>query len=485
MAGISTSNIPSPSHISLPASNYDLIANMQLLAPHFWSEYVNNFGKQDWTTWLETFGGMEEVMGREFFHFESVGKLMVAITNKTAVVAPAVGATVTITADTSDYYDSGTKSALRVGETVKVASSGIEGKILTVNKSVAYAHTATVRPLKSTLAFVSAGSANLLAGEIIKLMSNTEAGEASTNIDPLIPIDTRITNTTTEIRDDWKATDRAEMEKVYYDYVDDGGFGSAGIKRGKQGAFTYKGLTETNKRFLNNVAFKLMFGGVQTNTGLNSGTVGTKGLVPEIVSRGNTVTYSLGSLGISKLHAITAQMDVNGNPIQNQWLMDIFQRQEFDDTLFAQYPAGAFVWGQGSASEAASVAYGFDNFKIDNYMLQLQKYGGFNTEVVYGKTPDVDQYRNFGIIMPQGTVSTKYGNGGGMGGVQSGKLKNVQMMYQQPLGGGTIANGVKVWEFGANAEQNMTGTLDHTVSMVCYKAIRAAGLQQFFTVSGS
>lgn len=483
MAGISTSNIPSPNVISLPAANYELISDLQLLAPHYWKEFVSKFGAQNFTTWLSTFGGLEKVDGREFFHFEDTGKLMAAVTNKTAVSAPAAGATVTVTIAVNDHWDSGTKSPIRVGETARNASNGVEGKILTVNKTVDNAHTMTIRPLKSTQAFVSAGSADLLAGEIIKLGSNTEAGEASTNIDPQMPIDERITNTTTEIRDDWNATDRAEMEAIYYDYVNDGGWGSAGINRGKQGAYTYRGLVLANRRFLNNVDFKLLFGGIQNNTGLNAGTVGTKGLVPEIVSRGNAVTYPLGSLGIAKLHAITAQMDVNGNAQQNVWLMDIFQRAEFDDTLFAQYPAGAYVWGSGAASEQASVAYGFDSFKIDNYMLQLKKYAGFNTEVTHGKTPNVDQYRNFGIIMPMGEVTAKYGNGGGA--PVMGRLKNIQVMYQEPMGGGTIANGVKVWEYGGGAPNNLTATMQHTVSMITYKGIRAAGLQQFFTVSGS
>ncbi len=482
MPGISTTNIPSPSVVSLPAATYDLIVTMQMLAPHYWQDYVQNFGDQNFTTWLATFGGMEIVEGRDFFHIEDAGKLMVAVTSLNAVVAPGVGTTVTVTLSTNDHYDSGTKSPIRVGETARIASSGIEGKVLTINTATPNGHFCTIRPLKSTLAFVSAGSANLLAGEIIKLGSNTEAGEASSNINPQIPIDVKVTNTTTEIRDDWTATDRSEMEKVWYNYMADGGFGSAGIKRGKQGAFTYKGLVEANRRFLNNVNFKLQFGGTQTNTGLNAGTVGTKGFVPEIVSRGNAVTYSLGSLNIAKIHAITAQMMVNGNPAQNQWLMDIFQRQEFDDTLFAQYPAGAFVWGSNSASEAASVAYGFDSFKIDNYMLQLGLNTAFNTEVTHGKTPTTDQYRNFGMIIPQGGVNTKFDTGTGP---KTGKIKNLQVMYQEPLGGGTIQNGVKVWEYGGNAEVNMTGTLNHSVSMVTYQGVRAAGLQQFFSVTGS
>lgn len=482
MAGISTTNIASPNVVSLPAANYELISDAQILSPHAYREFVQKYGMQNFTLFLKTFGGMEVVEGRDFFHFESLGKLMSAVTNKTAVVAPAAGATVTIAISTNDHYDSGTMSPIRVGETVRLASNGVEGKVLTVNKSVDNAHTMTVRPLKASQAFVSAGSANLLAGEIIKLAANTEAGEASSNINPQMPTSERINNTTTEIREDWTATDRAEMEKIYYDYTADGGFMSAGIERGKQGAYTYRGLVEANRRFLNNVDFKLLFGGTQDNTGLNAGTVGTKGLIPEIVARGNATTYSLGSYGLPQLHAMTALMDVNGNAQSAMWIMDIYQRQSIDDTLFAQYPAGAYVWGQGTASEGASVAYGFDNFKIDNYMLKLGKYAGFNTEVTHGKTPNVDQYRNFGIVIPEGEVTTKYGNGGG---VRSGRIKNVQIMYQEPLGGGTKANGIKVWQYGGEADENMNGTLTRTVSMVTYQGIRASGLQQFFTVSGS
>ena len=46
MAGISTANIPSPNVVSIPAANYDLISTMQLLQPHWYREFVNNFGQQ-------------------------------------------------------------------------------------------------------------------------------------------------------------------------------------------------------------------------------------------------------------------------------------------------------------------------------------------------------------------------------------------------------------------------------------------------------
>ena len=472
---ISTANVFQPGAISLPASNLQLLSDLQIIAPNFWKEFVSKYGDQNYTMWLSTFAGMEKSPNQTFFHFEELGKLMLAITNKTAVVAPAAGATVTVTLPAGDHYNAGTQSAIRVGETVRIASSGIEGKILTVNKATPGAHFCTIRPLRLDKAFVSAGSANLLVNEVIQLAGNTEAGEASSNIDPQIPITERITNYITEIRDDWNATDLAEMEKVYF--TDDNEGSVDGIAKNGQSAFTYRGLVRANKRFLNNVDFKLMKGDIQNNTGLNAGTLGTKGLLNEVALRGQAIAYSVGSMDLSMIHAVTAEMDVQGNPVQNQWLMDIYQRQEFDDTLFAQYPAGAFVWGQGSASEDASVAYGFQSFRIDGYLLQLKKQMGlFNTEPIYGKTPTADQSRNYGLIIPQGEVRD---------GKTQEKLKNLTVMYQEPRGGGTVGNGIKVWQYGGASPKANSATMTDTVSMITYKGLRAAGINQFFAVTGS
>jgi hypothetical protein len=80
--------------------------------------------------------------------------------------------------------------------------------------------------------------------------------------------------------------------------------------------------------------------------GLISATsVGTQGFIPKITADGETVNYTAGTLDIAKLHEITRIMKVNGCAIQNTWLQDIFQSQDFDDGIFKEYPAGAFVWG--------------------------------------------------------------------------------------------------------------------------------------------
>lgn len=477
MAGIPTGNILQPGAISVTGGvTRALISDLQLLTPQFYNKYVEKYGSEEFFMWLATYGGMEEVKNRNFFWFENRGKLMVAVTNLNAVSTPAAGATVTLSISSADYYSS-TQTPLRVGETVRIASSNIEGVILTVDTTTPSAYTFTVRPKQSTQAFVSAGSANLLAGEVLIFGGNTDVGEASSSIEPLIHLDTRYDNNITEMRESWSATDLAEMTEVFYNSgvsgSEMGGGGQAGTS-----FFTLKGLKKANTRYLNNIEAKLMRGDIQNNTGLNTTTsVGTQGFIPKITDDGETVNYTPGTLDIAKLHEITRIMDVNGCAKDNLWLQDIYQRQNFSDGIFKEFPAGAWVWGSNEKSEEANINYGVQSVMIDGYRFGVKKYAQFNTEVTTGKTPTTDAFRNYGIICPQGSTrdsrdSTK-------------QYKNIQVMYQQPVKGGTIGNGIRVWQWGGGSLNPTDGTMRDHVEMICYRGLRVAAANQFIQVQAS
>ena len=312
MAGIPTSNILQPGSISQSTQNRQLMVDLQLLTPQYYKQYVNKYGNEDFTWWLAANSGMEEVKNQNFFWFENRGKLMPAVTNATTVTG-AAGATVTLTLAAANHYNSGTQSPLRVGETVRVASSNIEGKILSIDTTTPYAFTFTVRPLQSAQRFASAGSNSLLANEVLLFAGDTEAGEASTQINPLIHLDQKYSNNITEIRDGWSNTDLAQMADTYYEFPVSADMAANGVT-----AFTYKGMYKTLTRFKNNVEAKLMRGDIQTNTGLNT-SVGTQGLIPKVVADGETVGYTAGNLDIQKLHEITRIMDVNGAAKQCSW----------------------------------------------------------------------------------------------------------------------------------------------------------------------
>jgi len=210
----------------------------------------------------------------------------------------------------------------------------------------------------------------LLAGEVLLFGGDADAGEASQQINPLIQLDQRYDNYVTEIRDGWSNTDLAQMAETYYEFPVSPDMAQNGVT-----AFTYKGMYKTLVRFKNNVEAKLMRGDLQNNTAIDSNSQGSVGIIPKVVADGETVGYTPGTLDIAKLHEITRIMDVNGCAKQSAWLSDIFQRQDFSDGIFAAYPAGAFVYGQGEKSKEASVAYGFQEGTVGNG-IRVWQYGG-------------------------------------------------------------------------------------------------------------
>lgn len=473
-SGIPTSNILQPGVVTVsPGTNYAVISGLQLLTPQYWKRYVERYGSEAYDyffQWLATFGGMEVVKNQNFFWYESRGKNQIGITNLNQVTNPAAGATVTVNIPASELYSSGTYSPLRVGETVYVASSNIEGEIITVPA----VDQCTIRPKQSTDAFVSAGSTSLLAGEILIFGGITDAGEASSNRDPQTHLDVRLENNITVIREDYAATDFAEMSEVWYDQGISGE-PLNGVNQSGSSMFTYKALVKTDRRFLNSIETKLMRGDTVTNSGLlNTPPTGCQGFIPTLQANGETVNYTAGTLDIAKLHQITRVMDVNGCAKENVWLMDIFQRQDFSDGIFKEYPAGAYVWGKNENSEEATVAYGTQQMLIDGYMFRAKKYSPWNTEVTTGLSPNADFFRNFGLIAPMGSVPDAK---------TYTPLKNIQVMTMTPQKGGTTGNAIRTWAYGGGSMNPTDGTLVDKISMATYRSIRTAAAQQFVIVS--
>lgn len=476
MAGIPTSNILQPGNISVSGgANRALVSNLQLLTPQYYKQFVEKYGAENWTWWLATYGGMEQVFNRNFFWFESRGKLQIAIQLASNATGATAGATVPCTLASGYHFNSGTQSPLRIGETIYIASTGVGGEILGPIVETANAFTFNLRPKKSTQSLASAGQAStLLATDVIIFGGRVDVGEASGTNVPQVYLTQKYDNNITEIHDTWSATDLGEMTDVF---IDSGVSGSpiGGAAQAGVSYFTYLGLVKASQRFVNNVERKLMFGDSVDNTGLGTDTsVGCQGLLPKIFADGETVTYTPGNLDIPFLHTLTRVMDVNGCVKQNMWMADIFQRQDFSDGIFQTFPAGAFVWGQGEKSEDASVAYGFKLIDIDGYRFQIGKYRNFNTEAYTGVTPVTDFYRNYGFLCPMGeTPDAK---------TPSRVYKNITVMSQQPPKGGSIGNGIRVWNWGGGSTNPTDGTLRDNIEMATYRSIRNVAANQFINI---
>ena len=62
-------------------------------------------------------------------------------------------------------------------------------------------------------------------------------------------------------------------------------------------------------------------------------------------------------------------------------------------------------------------------------------------------------------------------------------MKNISVMVQDPIGGGTTGNGIRVWQWGGGSMNPSDGTLRDHVSMVKYAGLRVCAANQFVIVS--
>lgn len=428
------------------------VSDLSLLKPQYYDKFVEKYGNQNYTQLLEMIGLKAVVPGREFFHFESYGKLhsSIKITASTTTSVTNAGVTVTLTA--GSHYNSGTQSPIRVGEVVEAASSGVQYKITVVGKGTAGAHTATIVPLKNA-------SSTLAAGEILLFRGVSEAGEASTAADTLANLTEKKIFTTTEIREDYKITDRAKIEEIYLNF-EGGSF------------YTYKGLDEAVRRFMNNKEFKLLFGSDADNI---SGTVGSKGLIPQIEAGGQVYQYdtvgNVAGFGIEDFHNLVRQIDFNGGAQEYHFLMDSYLRTAVDDALFAKYQNGAIVWANAGGSQDVAVKYGFDSIKIDGVTFHMKKYLPFNSDAIYGQSlaSNGNKYDFYGALIPM-----KEGRD-----AQSGdKIPAVRIVSNEVESG----KEVKVWETGALAKVPTSDKMELNVHHMAYCGLQVFAANQFLVV---
>lgn len=431
-----------------------LISDMSVLKPQYYPKFIEKYGTQNYTMLLEMLGFRGEVKSDTIRHWENLGKLHQAVQVNANVTGVVAGDPVTFTLTAGSHYDSGSKSPIRVGEIVEIASTGIQGKVVSVNKTSAGAHTATVEPLKSTEQFESATlDGRLDASEWILFRGMAAVGEASSKGDAMIPRVEEVINYVSEIREDWQVTDKGLIEEVW--------FGDN---------YSYRGLDEAVRRFMNNKEFTCIFGKNITNTDASSTSKNTKGMVQQIEERGTGVTYTAGSLDRAKLHEVTRALDFNGGSLENHLLADVYLRQELDDELFDLYNAGAILYATAGGSKEIALQYGFGSITMDGYTFHIKKYMPFSPEAVYGATPSDHAYKNYGLVIPMGE---------GRDAKTGDRYNSIELTYNQING-----KDLRVWETGALAKTPTSDKAELNVHHLCYAGIRLFGANRFVRLVG-
>lgn len=441
--------VSQPGSVQLSGVTRSFMSDLSILKPQYYPQFIDKYGSQNYAQLLEALGMKATVPSREYFHFESKGKLHSAVQlDGGALDNVAAGAAVNVAI--SNSFVSGGKSPLRVGEVVENAATGVQYKIT----AVASATACTIKPLDATVDANTDLGANSTAHLLFRGI--TEAGEASSKFTSLTGLTEKKTFYTTEIREDFTISDRAKIEELYFEV-------------NGQSYYTYKGLDEAVRRFMNNKEFKLMFG--KPSTDAQIGSTGITGLVPQIEANGQTYQWNAGGSGftVDDFHALARLADFNGGAQEYHFLMDSYLRSVVDDALFAKYQNGAIVWASVGGSSDVAVKYGFDSIKIDGITFHLKKYLPFNAEAVYGVAPSSEYYKNSGILIPM-----KDGRD-----AQTGdKLPSLRIVYNEVEPGKEI----KVWETGALAKVPTSDKMELNVHHMAYCGIQVFAANQYISV---
>ena len=424
------------------------MSDLSILKPQYYPQFIDKYGSQNYAQLLEALGMKATVPSREYFHFESRGKLHSAVQlDGGALDAVAAGAAVNV-AIAAGYVNGG-RSPLRVGEVVENAATGVQYKIT----AVASATACTIKPLDATIDANTDLGANSTAYLLFRGI--TEAGEASTKFNSLTGLTEKKIFNTTEIREDFTISDRAKIEELYFEV-------------NGQSYYTYKGLDEAVRRFMNNKEFKLMFG--KPSTDAQIGSTGITGLVPQIEANGQTHQWNaVAGFAISDFHSIARLADFNGGASEYHFLMDSYLRSRIDDALFDKYTAGAIQWASVGGSQDVAVKYGFDSIKVGGVTFHLKKYLPFNAEAVYGVAPGTEYYKEFGILIPMKE---------GRDAQTSEKLPSLRIVYNEVEPG----KEVKVWETGALAKVPTSDKMELNVHHMAYCGIQVFAANQYIAV---
>lgn len=415
-------------------------------------EYI--YGKEDFTWFLGSMGKKTKVTNQEFYHWETRSRLHASVQVASFTGFAGAGDDGTVTIASGFHLNSGTQSPGRVGEVVENPRTGVFGKIMSIDDSTPSAHVYSIEPLRAADTFSMANN------DYLVLRGRTDVGEASgvgaSQTNPA----RKITNTITEIRDDFKITDKAAAEQVEFE-VD-----------GKP-SYSYKGIMETEKRFRNVEEWRLIFGVDVTNTAITAnGTVGTLGLIPQIQSRGGQIQSAAGSFDMLRFQQISREMDFNGVGSEIQLLQDVYHFQEVQNNLFSKFDQGAILWGSVGGSAEVAAKYGFQSLALENRSVHFKKYLNFNVERTHGIVPSSAYYRHFTMVLPTGNIRDP----------KEGVSKPIiEICYQDIPGVGEY----NIYDTGGLARTNKTPDQNLIVTMITHKGLRLRGANQCLLVGAS
>jgi hypothetical protein len=455
-----------PGPVAYPSGITTAIFNdLNFVIPDYIAGLVAKYGNSSYMLAMEILGNtnVEQVntTTNTFSHFEK-GRIYGSGLVNANVTGVAAGVAQNVTLKSPESYNNGTtgtQSPFLLNQTVKIRSNGVKAKVTNITRTTS-AFILELTPLKATdLIRTGTSGTTLNAGEGLETYGNQLAGESSDSQGTQQSKLYRYDNTATVARASVKSSDLAAMNKTQID------FGGGNFYE------PYLAVKEMNTQMMASIEDIVMEGVPSSNI---TGTTGTVGILPDVVSRGSEIDYIIKAFAIGDFQNLTNVLDSNGGPREYHFLQDLLQRQDINNLLFGIYRNGAISYASVGFSQEAAVSYGFKGFSTDTFDFHFHRYKGFTAQAVFGYVPTQGDYRaNFGLAVPQGTTQDAK---------DSTTRPYMQWVYQQNP---DIPSGQRIYSWSLGYTQpTKTTEASNKYEQISYVGSRVIAAEQFAILKG-
>lgn len=367
--------------------NYNFVSAADIVAKSYLPNQVPIYGDQLMMTLTENMGGMREVQNIITSHWEDV-KIMpsITVTNSAGAAGGTVTCTLVTTSPNAQIFSETQHdpyvalAAFNAGLPVKEgdhiifkassnpvnASTNIQGRVMSVNKSAA---TFTVAPLK----VADSIPANTAAQVFI---AGNSYGEGTAQPDSFTVLPEEKFFNLQIFKHNFECTGTESEVKTY--------FGTSYRIRGEEDAY---------KVFLNKVELGLITGEEYDNPAISSQQNPismTKGVIPSILEDGGYVQgYStVTGYGINEFEALAENFDKETFAATTKYQMEAGINLSFaiDRSMADFYQNGANIYDNFGGAAAQAAALNYNKIVRGNYTFMKRTYNPFNNSQMFGTT---------------------------------------------------------------------------------------------------
>lgn len=399
----------------------------------------------------------EQTKRHEFYHYEKTDHLKA---NATIVaVNTGVANQVTITLAAEDHYDTGTKSYPIVTNDV-VFSNQITGLVFSVDRSVAGAHTVTIKSVTGTNDVQTAA----VIGSTVLFAGNSQQ-EASGATEMRVPSFNKITQNIKTTRGHFRYTDHAGQNIVELTGPD----GSNYIHP--------MGISDTAQQFEMDEEYAMLTNRKNTATVTNAAGNSintTQGLIPEIYANGMIGEY-FGEADMSSFQDWLKQ--VNANYGDGEYLclsgLDLGLNILNWSIDFSKNDAASTWFGKDGKEVAATFGFKQIQFPGLGFTVNFKDLKAFSHSGTMGS--EGLPYSKMGLMIPCGE---------GLNPMTNEMMPYLQIRYAAPGGAPSEIQGdIKVFYTGGNARSGATNDiLEEGYHMVSYKAMQYFNMKKFMVI---